>query len=128
VRRRGNGGTTPAGSGPGWPRLNAAATELEFDPAVYFLHDVPPEIAAAGEPRSESDAVFASVCDFGGWPSIPIKVVTGADDRFLPASFQQAVARDRLFTEPDLLPGGHLNALSRPAELANYLLTVSSPN
>src|SRR5229473_2232507 len=64
---------------------------------------------------------------FGGWPSIPIKVVTGADDRFLPASFQQAVARDRLGTEPDLLPGGHLNALSRPAELANYLLTVSSP-
>ncbi len=117
----------------GWEQARLAAAErggygAEFDPAVYFLHDVPPEIAAAGEPRSESDAVFASVCDFGGWPSIPIKVVTGADDRFFPASFQQAVARDRLGTEPDLLPGGHLNALSQPSALAKYLLTVSSPN
>ena len=115
----------------GWEQARLAAAErggygAEFDPAVYFLHDVPPEIAAAGEPRSESDAVFASVCDFGRWPSIPIKVVTGADDRFFPASFQQAVARDRLGIEPDLLPGGHLNALSRPAALANYLLTVTN--
>ena len=115
----------------GWERARQAAAErggygAEFDLAVYFLHDVPPEIAAAGEPRSESDAVFGSVCDFAGWSSVPIKVATGADDRFFPASFQQAVARDRLGIEPDLLPGGHLNALSRPAALANYLLTITN--
>lgn len=112
-----------------WQQARLAAAErggygTDFDPAVYFLHDVAPEIAAAGDPGSESDAVFASVCDFGAWPSVAIKVVTGADDRFFPASFQQALARDRLGLEPDLLPGGHLNALSRPAELARYLLAI----
>lgn len=98
----------------------------EFDLAVYFLHDVPPQVAAAGEPhqRPEADAVFCSVCDFDAWPSVPIRIVTGADDRFFPADFQRTLARERLGLEADLLPGGHLNALSQPLALANYLLCV----
>lgn len=96
----------------------------EFDLAVYFLHDVPPEVAAAGEghQRPEANAAFGSVCDFQAWPSVPIRVVAGADDRFFPAEFQQTLARDRLGVEADVLRGGHLIALSQPVELANYLL------
>ncbi len=115
----------------GWEQARIAAAErggysTEFDLETYFLHDVPPAVAAEGEPhqRPEADAAFASVCDFGGWPSVPIKVGAGAEDRFFPASFQQAVARDRLGIEPDILPGGHLNALSQPTELAHYLVRI----
>ena len=115
----------------GWEEARRAAAErggypTEFDLDTYFLHDVSAEVAAAGEPyqRAESDSVFASVCDFGDWPDVPIKVAAGADDRFFPASFQQAVARDRLGVEPDLVPGRHMNALSRPAELVSYLLAI----
>jgi|SRR5215472_4627106 len=115
----------------GWELARLAAAErggysTEFDLDTYFLHDVPSAVAAAGEPhqRPEADAAFASVCDFGVWPSVPIKVGAGADDRFFPTSFQQAVARDRLGFEPDILPGGHLNALSQPAELTSYLLSI----
>ena len=106
-----------AGEG-GYPR--------EFDLAVYFLHDVDPDVAAAGEPyqRPEAGAVFGSVCDFEAWPPVPVRVVTGADDRFFPAGFQRALARDRLGVEPDVLPGGHLIALSQPDKLAGYLLSV----
>jgi pimeloyl-ACP methyl ester carboxylesterase len=114
-----------------WAQARVAAAEQggydpEFDLAVYFLHDVPPEIAAAGEPyqRPEADAVFGSACDFGSWPAIPIRAVAGADDRFFPVGFQQALARDRLGIEADVLPGGHLNALSQPARLVSYLLGV----
>ncbi len=98
----------------------------EFDPALYFLHDVPPEVAATGEPyqRREADAVFGSVCSFEAWPSVPIRVVVGADDRFFPVEFQWALARDRLRVEADVLPGGHLIALSQPLGLAKYLLSV----
>jgi len=98
--------------------------DTRFDLAVYFLHDVPPVVAAAGEPhqRPEADVAFESVCDFEAWPSIPIRVATGADDRFFPVGFQQRLARDRLGLEADVLPGGHLIALSQPTELANYLL------
>jgi pimeloyl-ACP methyl ester carboxylesterase len=96
----------------------------EVDLAVYFLHDVPPEIVAAGEldQRPEADAVFESVCDFDEWPPVPIRVVAGADDRLFPVGFQQALARERLEVAADVLPGGHLIALSHPAELVSYLL------
>jgi pimeloyl-ACP methyl ester carboxylesterase len=98
----------------------------EFDPETYFLHDVPAEVAAAGEryQRPEADVVFGSVCDFGAWPVVEIRVVIGADDRFFPAEFQQAVARERLGLDADVLPGGHLIALSQPSRLASYLLAV----
>ena len=112
----------------GWLAARTAAAErggygTEFDLAVYFLHDVPPEVAAAGaaHQRPEADAVFGSVCDFAAWPPVPIRAVAGADDRFFPAAFQRALAARRLGVDADVLPGGHLIALSRPAELADYL-------
>jgi pimeloyl-ACP methyl ester carboxylesterase len=124
-------GETPAAwwHNTGWrPARDAAAEQggysTEFDLGVYFLHDVPAEVVAAGEPhqRPEADAAFESVCDFEAWPPVPLRVVAGADDRFFPLSFQQSLARDRLGVEADILPGGHLIALSQPAALAKYLL------
>ena len=107
-------------------RGEAGRLQPEVDLAVYFLHDVPPDVAAAGEPyqRPEADVAFASVCDFDGWPPVAIRAVAGADDRFFPVAFQQALARDRLGIEADVLPGGHLIALAHPAELASYLLAL----
>lgn len=116
----------------GWEEARLAAAErggypAEVDLEAYFLHDVPPDVAAGGEKfqRPESEAAFASVCDFGAWPHVPIKVAAGADDRFFPASFQRAVARDRLGIEADILPGGHLNALSQPTAVTSYLLAAT---
>ena len=37
--------------------------------------------------------------------------------------FQQRVARERLGLDADVLPGGHLIALSHPDELAHYVIT-----
>lgn len=115
----------------GSQRAQQLAAEREgystrFDPAVYFLHDVAPEVAAEGaqHQRPEAEAVFESVCDFREWPAIPIRAVAGADDRFFPVEFQLGLIRDRLGLEADVLPGGHLLALSEPAELANYLLRI----
>ncbi len=112
-----------------WEQARLAAAEqggygTDFDLAEYFLHDVPPDIAAAGEPyqRPEAGASFGSACDFPGWPPVPIRSVAGADDRFFPVRFQQALARDRLGLTADVLPGGHLLALSQPGRLASYLL------
>jgi hypothetical protein len=49
--------------------------------------------------------------------------VAGRDDRFFPLDFQQRVARDRLGLTVDILPGGHLIALSQPLPLAAQLET-----
>ncbi|MGD0701423.1 MAG: alpha/beta hydrolase family protein [Trebonia sp.] len=114
-----------------WADARVAAAEqggysTEVDLGVYFLHDVPPDIAAAGEPyqRPEADVVFGSVCDFSAFPPVPIRAVAGSDDRFFPVGFQQALARARLGINADVLPGGHLIALAQPARLASYLIGV----
>jgi pimeloyl-ACP methyl ester carboxylesterase len=104
----------------------AGGYTTEFDEVTYFLHDVPPAVLADGDRlrRPESEASFASVCEFRGWPPVPLKVVAGREDRLFPAGFQQRVAQERLGVTADVLPGGHLIALSQPEALARYLLAV----
>lgn len=96
----------------------------EFDVGTYFLHDVPPDVAAAGQPyqRAEANAVFESVCDFTVWPSVPTRILSGRGDRFFPVEFQGRVARERLGLTPDVIEGGHLLALANPEGVAKYLL------
>lgn len=98
----------------------------DLDLATYFLHDVPEDVAREGEAheRPEAMTIFAQPCRFDAWPKIPIRVLTGSDDRFFPADFQRRVARERLGVEPDEIAGGHLVALSNPVSVADYLLAL----
>lgn len=103
--------------------------DAPFDPLIEFFHDVPQSITeeawARGEPR-QSDRVFGTPCNFSGWPKVPIHVLVASEDRLFPVSFQQRVAKERLGATAELLPGGHLVALSRPDELVERLLFVAS--
>ena len=94
-----------------------------------FLHDVPPEVAAEGEPhqREEDDVVFGSRWALETWPDVPTRVIAGTDDRFFPLEFQQRVAKERLGVDVEVVPGGHLCALSRPDELTARLLGETTP-
>jgi pimeloyl-ACP methyl ester carboxylesterase len=96
----------------------------EFDLDTYFLHDVSPELAAEGEPyqRNEAEIGFAQSCDFAGWPSVPTRVLAGADDRFFPLELQRRVARERLGLEVDTVSGGHLVALANPIGVTDHLV------
>ena len=106
----------------------AAARERGYteaiDLATYFLHDVPPEVLVGSDDmrRNESDAAFQQPCGFERWPDVPTQALAGSDDRFFPASFQDRVARERIGIGADVVPGGHLNVLSRPNELVTALL------
>ena len=97
-----------------------------FDVSTYFLHDVPEAVLREGpsRPHEQSDTVFGQPCQFERWPRIPIRVVASEGDRFFPLTFQRRIARDRLNAEMDVLPGGHLVALSRPHELTALLLRL----
>jgi pimeloyl-ACP methyl ester carboxylesterase len=109
----------------GWEQARTAAARRDgyspgFDLDTYFLHDIPAELREqmAGHDVPQSGGPFGDVCAFDRWPDIPVHVIAGRDDRFFPVELQQRVARERLGVEPDVVPGGHLAALSRPAELA----------
>ena len=112
----------------GWEPARIAAARVggypgEFDLATYFLHDVPAEVAATGEGHNfpEADIAFGQPCAIERWPDVPTRVLAGRDDRFFPLEFQRRIAGERLGTEVDSVPGGHLVALSRPAELTDQL-------
>jgi len=94
-----------------------------FDPEVVFLHDVPPDVAAASidHVREQSGAPFAAPWPLDAWPDVPTRFVLCRDDRFFPADFQRRVVRERLGFEPDEMSGGHLPALAHPDELVDRL-------
>ncbi|RKN41485.1 alpha/beta fold hydrolase [Micromonospora endolithica] len=96
----------------------------DVDLMVDFFHDVAPDVTAralAGEAQPESAAVFTTPNPLRRWPDVPTRVVTGRDDRFFPAQFQRRLARERLDVDVDILPGGHLIALSQPRLLADQI-------
>jgi pimeloyl-ACP methyl ester carboxylesterase len=126
VRPPTTGGRTPAGKRRGsLPRAGGYPEAFDLD--TYFLHDVPPAVAASGaeHQRPEADIAFNQPCDFARWPGVATTVLTGRDDRFFPAAFQRRLARERLGLEASELPGGHLNALSEPDALAAALLALA---
>ena len=95
----------------------------EMDLDTYFLHDLPAEALASGElsGRPEADIAFGKPCAIARWPDVPTRVISGRDDRFFPLEFQRRLAKDRLGLDVDVVPGGHLAALSHPAELTAQL-------
>jgi len=95
----------------------------EFDLDTYFLHDLPAEVLASGQASGspEADIAFGQPCAIDRWPDVPTRVIAGRDDRFFPLEFQRRLAKDRLGLDVDVVPGGHLAALSHPAELAGQL-------
>lgn len=97
---------------------------VEFDLATYFFHDLPDDVREemSAHDRDEAKIAFTERATFSAWPDVPIHVVVGRDDRFFPREFQERVARERLGRAIDVVPGGHLCALSYPRELADRLL------
>jgi pimeloyl-ACP methyl ester carboxylesterase len=102
--------------------------DKDFDPIEDFFHDVPGDVRAEAmsqpEPR-ESNTPFEQPWPLQVWPRVPTAVVQGSDDRLFPLEFQRRVVRDRLGLDVDVMPGGHLMALSQPEELGRRLLNAS---
>jgi pimeloyl-ACP methyl ester carboxylesterase len=103
----------------------AAGRDPEMSLDIHFFHDLPEalrETASSGG-RTPSATPFAQPAAFTAWPAIPTKVILGRDDRFFPLEFQQRVIHERLgpTTKPEIIPGGHLLALSQPVALADRL-------
>jgi len=98
--------------------------DAPFDVREGFFHDVPPEVTrevfSRGEP-AQADRPFGEPWPLAAWPAVPTTGVAGRDDRLFPVEFQRRVARERLGIELDVMPGGHLLALSQPEALAAYL-------
>ena len=101
----------------------------KIDLENYFLHDLPAEVIASGQVsgQPEADIAFGQPCAIDRWPLVPTRVISGRDDRLFPLEFQRRVAKDRLGLDADVVPGGHLAALSYPVELSAQLTGQPRP-
>ena len=100
--------------------------EAADDPRVLYFHDVAEplveEAFARGEPE-QSMTPMGQPFSLDAWPDVPTRVLAGRDDRLFPLAFQRRIAHERLGIRVDVLPGGHMLALSHPRELADRLVT-----
>lgn len=94
------------------------------DAEYLFLHDLPPDLRAESEKhvRTQSGTPFAQPWPLERWPDVPTRFLLSRQDRLFPADFMRRVVRERLGIVPDEIDGGHLAALSRPNEVAEWLL------
>jgi pimeloyl-ACP methyl ester carboxylesterase len=95
----------------------------EDDEIAVFMHDVAPQLArvALGRGRTQSGAPMAQPWPLAAWPDVPTRYLLCRDDRFFPASFARAMARERLGVVADEIAGSHCVYLSRPRALADRL-------
>ncbi len=107
----------------GMEAARVAAGFEGFDVDRDFFHDVPADLVAvmAQGGRNQSEHSFADPYPLASWPAVPTTVIAGRDDRFFPLEFVQRIAQERLGLESEVVPGGHLNALSQPKALAAAL-------
>lgn len=114
----------------GQPEAERAMAEREgrspdapFDPAIMFLHDVPPDVVAesAAHVRDQSSRPFADPWPLAAWPDVETRVIACRRDRLFPLDFMRRVSRERLGITPGEIDSGHLPALSRPEELVDRL-------
>jgi pimeloyl-ACP methyl ester carboxylesterase len=95
-----------------------------LDPLTTFFHDAPADVVAEAMGRGErhqSGSPFSQPYPFDGWPAVPTRFLLCRHDRFFPAEFLRRVVTSRLGIVPDEMDGGHLPALSHPAELVARL-------
>ena len=101
----------------------SAERPSDAPPLVHFRFLELVNVAAgADHQRPEADIAFEQPWEYARWPDVPTTVLAGRDDRFFPVTFQRRVARERLGVDAAALPGGHLNALSRPEAFVRAVL------
>lgn len=96
-----------------------------LDPVADFFHDVPAEVTADAFARGEpvqADKPFTDPWPRAAWPDVSTTGIAGRDDRLFPAVFQHRVAQQRIGVDLDVVPGGHLLALSQPESVAVAIL------
>ncbi|WP_425953803.1 alpha/beta fold hydrolase [Xylanimonas sp. McL0601] len=111
--------------GQWWERTGYVSTG---DDDVFY-RDVTPALAAEARAhaRGEESAALAQPWPLSAWPTAPTRFALFRDDRMFEPVFMRRLARERLGLDADELPGGHYALISRPDDVADYLLRLVSP-
>lgn len=94
---------------------------------VLFYHDCADSVAETALDRLRPQATYLAGSPFSldRFPNTNCSSVVCSDDRMVSPSWSKSVARERLGTEVIEIAGGHSPFLSRPAALAEVLLSLA---
>ncbi|WP_336212216.1 alpha/beta fold hydrolase [Nonomuraea sp. LPB2021202275-12-8] len=113
-----------------WERSGRPSSSIDDDFELY-LHDVPRELAervlahdGALAERMSVEVASREPWPLPAWPDVPTSYLLCRDDRFFTPGFARRHVKERLGLVPDEMPGSHMVMLSRPGELADYLVRV----
>jgi pimeloyl-ACP methyl ester carboxylesterase len=98
------------------------------DAAIDLLYsDCPRQLAswAVARLRHQGRAPSGEPCPLARWPAVESVSVFARDDAAVNPHWSRSAALERLGSGAVELPGGHSPMLSRPAELAEALVSVS---
>jgi pimeloyl-ACP methyl ester carboxylesterase len=103
---------------------------LQYRPEIAreaFYHDCRPELAdeAMRHLRPQAMRPFTEVPPLQEWPEVPSSSIHGRDDRLLALEFARQVATEQLGTVTLELDGGHSLFMSRPAEVAEVIVSIT---
>ncbi len=95
--------------------------------AEIFFHDAPPDLArwATERLRAQSYGVMDEKTPLKAWPDVDRRSIVCRDDHAINPAWVRTVARDRLETQAVGIDGGHSPFMTRPAELAALLDTMT---
>lgn len=113
-----------------WERSGRPSSGIDDDYELY-LHDVPHELAERVLAHDEAlnanmsmDRAGREPWPLDAWPDVPTRYLLCRDDRCFTPDFVRRHVKERLGIVPDEMPGSHMVMLSRPGELADYLVRV----
>ena len=88
-------------------QLGLTPADLDDDRVVYY-HDLPEELVdeALRLEADQSSTPLGQPWPLARMPEVPIRVISGRDDRMFPAAFQRRVAQERLGITPDTIRAG----------------------
>ncbi|MFI6735081.1 alpha/beta fold hydrolase [Nonomuraea sp. NPDC050451] len=116
-----------------WERSGRPSSGSDDDYELY-LHDVPRELAqrvlahdGALAEKISMDRTGREPWPLPAWPDVPTRYLLCRDDRLFTPEFVRRHVRERLGITPDEMSGSHMAMLSRPGELADYLVRVLPP-
>ncbi|GAB3404459.1 alpha/beta hydrolase [Flindersiella endophytica] len=118
-------GMVPKTGETGWHAFAESDPELDQprDVGDPFYHDVPETLAAEARAKLRHQCAKPHRQPIAPWPDLPITYLLCRDDRVIPAKWLRRVVPLRLGITPDEIDGGHSPFLSRPAELADRLVS-----
>jgi pimeloyl-ACP methyl ester carboxylesterase len=102
---------------------------VSWDPASAveaFYHDCPPDLAkwAASKLRRQVWATTQERSPLDAWPDVPSTYIVCSEDRTVSPEWSRRAAKEWIGADLIELPGGHSPFLSRPAELADVLVSL----